>query len=266
MRTLRSLFHPLDCHGTSVVSGSARAGTAPRRRAGRGCRAGVSSLASTQSRVSTCQSLSSPGPGPGGHLGAVEREVLGRAQHRVQLDQGAVGDSVVERRRSVRAPEPAPRHHVGAGRDRGRRVDLQQRQVADHDVEQVGGPRRRRAAGRGRRSGAPAARVSSCTPETIRARQDEGRPDHGRPHAGPAQEGRRRPEVTRATTPARWARSTSRPTTCRWRGSALLRAELSAAGHRDRVGVADDHGPEATPGAERRSGPAHDARRGRGRP
>ena len=70
--------------------------------------------------------------------------------------------------RPVVGAEPAPRDEVGAGRDRGGRVELQERQPLD-DLEQVGGSRRR-AAARGPRSAAPPrARVDGPPRRVVRA-------------------------------------------------------------------------------------------------
>ena len=60
---------------------------APRRTASPGCPAGSRRWPATQSRVSTCQSLQLARSGPGRHLAAEEREVRGRAEHHLQLDQ-----------------------------------------------------------------------------------------------------------------------------------------------------------------------------------
>ena len=117
--------------------------------------------------------------GPRGHRGAVQREVLGGPQHRVELDEVAAGDGLFEVGVPIAAAEPAPQHEVGAGRDRARRVQLQQRRAAD-EGEQV-----RRAVG------AQPLRPHRHPPrlrpgELVNRHRDHGR---GRPrhrHRGPA--------------------------------------------------------------------------------
>jgi hypothetical protein len=78
-----------------------------------------------------------PLPRPVGHLRAVQREVLARPDHHVQLDQSTVGQRSLQVLRSVGGPHPAPQHEIGTGRHRRRLVHLQQGQGPD-DVEQVG--------------------------------------------------------------------------------------------------------------------------------
>src|SRR5690606_32114815 len=117
--------------------------------------------------------------GPRGHRGAVQREVLGGPQHRVELDEVAAGHGLFEVGVPIAAAEPAPQHEVGAGRDRARRVQLQQRRAAD-EGEQV-----RRAVG------AQPLRPHRHPPrlrpgELVNRHRDHGR---GRPrhrHRGPA--------------------------------------------------------------------------------
>ena len=77
-----------------------------------------------------------PLPRPVGHLRAVQREVLARPDHHVQLDETAFGQRALQVVRPVRGPHPAPQHEVGAGRHGRRLVDLKQGQGPD-DVEQV---------------------------------------------------------------------------------------------------------------------------------
>lgn len=74
---------------------------------------------------------------PVGHLRAVQREILARPDHHVQLDQSPVGQRSLQVLRPVCRPQPAPQHEVGAGRDGRCLVHLQQRQGPD-DVQQVG--------------------------------------------------------------------------------------------------------------------------------
>jgi hypothetical protein len=130
---LRSLFQPLDSHGMSVVSGRALVvelveDVAP------GVVVGLDPVAEGDLPV-----LQLAHARPRGHLGPVERDVLGGPQHAVQLDQGAVRDRALELGSTEPQPEPAPRDHLGTRRHRGGGLDLQQRQVA-HQVEQIGRP------------------------------------------------------------------------------------------------------------------------------
>ena len=120
---------------------AARCSAAARRRAAaRGSSRRQSLLASTQSRRYSCQSRSSPDPRPLGHLGAVERDVLGRPQR-----PGAARSAAARRRRPtarcgrVRRTQPAPQHQLGTRRDRAGRLELQQREPPD-GLEQVGRP------------------------------------------------------------------------------------------------------------------------------
>ncbi|WP_240311646.1 hypothetical protein [Nocardioides houyundeii] len=56
------------------------------------------------------------------------------------LQQKTLGLRGAQRLRAVRRTQPAPGHQVGVGCHRGRRVQLQQRQVAHH-LDQVVGAR-----------------------------------------------------------------------------------------------------------------------------
>ena len=95
------------------------------------------SLASTQRDDVLLPPAQRPVARPARHLRAVQREVLARPDHHVQLDQPAVGQRRSQVVRPVRGPHPAPQHEVGAGRHGRRLVHLQQGQGPD-DVEQVG--------------------------------------------------------------------------------------------------------------------------------
>ena len=79
------------------------------------------------------------GAGPLGHLGAEQRDVLGRPQRLVQLDQPLLVDGVPQLLRVERRPQPAPQHQLGARRDRAGRLELQQRELPDR-LDQVGRP------------------------------------------------------------------------------------------------------------------------------
>jgi hypothetical protein len=76
-----------------------------------------------------------------GGAGEVDAEIGGRPDHGVELEERPLLlEGAFQVRRVVARAEPAPEHEVGAGRDRGGRVDLQERQALD-DGQQVGRPR-----------------------------------------------------------------------------------------------------------------------------
>ena len=77
--------------------------------------------------------------GPLGHLAAVQRQVLGRAQEGQQLDQVAVRHRALEVLGLIGRPEPGPRDQVGARCHGADRVELEHRELADHR-EQIGRP------------------------------------------------------------------------------------------------------------------------------
>jgi hypothetical protein len=74
--------------------------------------------------------------GPVGHIGAVEGNVLGGADHAAQFDQRALFE-----RGNQLGGFVGPDHEIGAGRDSRGGVDLQEGQAV-HDVEDGGGSRR----------------------------------------------------------------------------------------------------------------------------
>ena len=74
---------------------------------------------------------------PGRHVGAVEREVFGGPDQRLQLDERPVREGAPQLCRVVRRAEAAPHDQVGARRDRGDRVQLEEAQVS-HQFEQSG--------------------------------------------------------------------------------------------------------------------------------
>ena len=141
---------------------------AVRRAAGRGCRAGSASLAShpvPQALLPVAQRLAVPA------TRAISARNSARSSAGRTIPCSSTSDCRPARRaarRRVRRPEPAPQHQVGAGRDGRGRVVLQQRQVP-HDLDQVGRPRRRRAAAPARRAGArPAATAGASRVEPLR--------------------------------------------------------------------------------------------------
>ena len=76
--------------------------------------------------------------GRGRHGRKEEPQVTHRPHHRVELEERPVLlQGLLQMGRLVRRPEAAPRDQVGARRDRGGRVDLQECQPA-HDLDEVG--------------------------------------------------------------------------------------------------------------------------------
>ncbi len=74
------------------------------------------------------------------HARPEQPQVGHRPDAGVQLEQGAVDvQGLPQVLRAVTGPQPGPQHQVGAGRDRGGGVQLQEGEVVHH-VEQVGGP------------------------------------------------------------------------------------------------------------------------------
>jgi len=69
---------------------------------------------------------------PGGHVRTVEREVLGRTDGRLQLQQRPILQLDAKPRPRERRPEATERHQLRARRDGGDRVDLQQGQMPHH--------------------------------------------------------------------------------------------------------------------------------------
>ena len=90
-------------------------------------------------------------PRPDRHVGAVEREVLRGPDQRLQLEERPVRRGRCAARPRVRRPQPAPHDQVGARRDRGDRVELEEGQVAARD-RATRPVARRRAAAPARRS------------------------------------------------------------------------------------------------------------------
>ena len=75
-----------------------------------------------------------------GRTGEVQAQIAHRPHHGVELEQRPVLlQRLFELGGLVRRAEAAPGHEVGARRDRGGRVDLQQGQLP-HDLEQLGRP------------------------------------------------------------------------------------------------------------------------------
>ena len=116
--TFLLLVQPVDSHGLSQVSGSSRDGSGPSSRSRSRMSRRHRSLAATQSRRKTCQSLASPLPGPRGHLAAVEREILGRAQEGAAARSGA---GPPPRPAGARARRPTRAGTTRPGRRSGRR-------------------------------------------------------------------------------------------------------------------------------------------------
>ena len=125
IRTLRSTFHPDDCHGTWAVAWTSRDGSGPSASRMSSTSLRNSSLASSQSRV----------PSHGGQIAMSARcsaQVGHRADAVAVLVEVALGQQVVEVLRLVRRPQPRPADQVVARGDRPRRLDRERRQPLDH--------------------------------------------------------------------------------------------------------------------------------------
>ena len=94
--TLRLLFHPVEDQGCTQVSGSSLLGNGPSARSRSRMSRRQASFVVTQSRWYCCQSAQLTGPRPLRHLGAIQREVLGRSQRAPQLDQRLLVDRVAQ--------------------------------------------------------------------------------------------------------------------------------------------------------------------------
>ena len=140
MSTFLPLFHPLERHGTTQVSGSSRAGSGPSARSRSRMSSWQAELASTQSAVSSCHSRSGGRPGQSRMSARKSARSSATRSMPVVLDERAVDDEGARGRAGVGRPEPAPQHEVGARGDGRGEVDLQHPEAA-HDLEQVGGAR-----------------------------------------------------------------------------------------------------------------------------
>ena len=131
---MRLLFHPVDRHGFTQVSGSSAAASGPDSSIRRGCRGGQPSLAATHCDFSWSQRVSSPVPG---HAAISARysatSSTGRITPASSIRCAHPRDLQLLGR--VRGAEPTPRDEIGVRRDGVRRVDLQHREPA-HDVQQ----------------------------------------------------------------------------------------------------------------------------------
>jgi hypothetical protein len=122
--TFRFLVHPLEAHGTTLVSGMSRQDVAPE--------AVVVAQPGTRALVA----------GPVGGACEIEAQIADRPHQRVELEQRPVLlQGLLEVVRLVRRAKTAPGDEVRAGRDGRGRVDLQEGQLL-YDREQLGRPGR----------------------------------------------------------------------------------------------------------------------------
>ena len=116
--TLRSLVHPVEAHGTTLVSGMSRelqrAGAAEQLED-----VAPEAVVVADPRVRTLVTAARP------TARQVEAKVAHRPHQRVVLEQRAVPlQRLSEVVRPIGRAEAAPGDEIGAGRDRRRRVDL----------------------------------------------------------------------------------------------------------------------------------------------
>ena len=135
--TLRLLVHPVEPHGSAQVSGSSRIGSGPEAFSRFRMSRRQASLALTQFAPLHLPGTERARARPGRHVGAVEREVFGRPDQRLQLDERPVVEGAPQLCRVVRRAEAAPHDQVGARGDRGDRVELEEAQMP-HQIEQPG--------------------------------------------------------------------------------------------------------------------------------